>query len=139
MDYRKFGNTYMLRIDVGEEIVDSLKEMCAREGIRLAQVSAIGAADRAAVGVYDLAEKQYHREDLEGFMEIANLSGSVTAMNGEPYIHLHATLADQRNLLHGGHVISLRVGATCEMFVQVLDGAVTREKDEGLGINLWKF
>jgi len=139
MDYRKFGNTYMLRIDVGEEILESLKAMCAREGVRLAQVSAIGAADRAAVGVYDLAEKQYHREDLEGFMEIANLSGSVTEMNGEPYIHLHTTLADQRNILHGGHVISMRVGATCEMFVQVLDGSVTREKDEGLGINLWKF
>ena len=139
MDYRKFGNMYMLRIDVGEEIVESLKEMCAREGIRLAQVSAIGAADRAAVGVYDLAEKQYHREDLEGFMEIANLSGSVTEMNGEPYIHLHATLADQRNILHGGHVISMRVGATCEMFVQALEGSVTRVKDEGLGINLWTF
>ena len=139
MDYRKFGSTYMLRIDVGEEIIESLKAVCAREGVRLAQVSAIGAADRASVGVYDLAEKQYHREDLEGFMEIANLSGSVTEMNGEPYIHLHATLADQRNILHGGHVISMRVGATCEMFVQVLDGSVTREKDESLGINLWKF
>ena len=139
MDYRKFGNTYMLRIDVGEEIVKSLKEMCAREGIRLAQVSAIGAADRASVGVYDLTEKRYHQEDLEGFMEIANLSGSVTEMNGEPYIHLHGTLADQRNILHGGHVISMRVGATCEMFVQAVDGTVTREKDEGLGINLWKF
>ena len=139
MDYRKFGSTYMLRIDVGEEIIESLKAMCAREGVRLAQVSAIGAADRASVGVYDLAEKRYHREDLEGFMEIANLSGSVTEMNGEPYIHLHGTLADQRNVLHGGHVISMRVGATCEMFVQAVDGTVTREKDEGLGINLWKF
>ena len=139
MDYRKFGSTYMLRIDVGEEIIESLKAMCAREGVRLAQVSAIGAADRASVGVYDLAEKRYHREDLEGFMEIANLSGSVTEMNGEPYIHLHATLADQRNILHGGHVISMRVGATCEMFVQALEGSVTRVKDEGLGINLWTF
>ena len=139
MDYRKFGSTYMLRIDVGEEIIESLKAVCAREGVRLAQVSAIGAADRASVGVYDLAEKRYHREDLEGFMEIANLSGSVTEMNGEPYIHLHGTLADQRNILHGGHVISMRVGATCEMFVQAVDGTVTREKDEGLGINLWKF
>ena len=82
MDDRKFGSTYMLRIDVGEEIIESLKAMCAREGVRLAQVSAIGAADRASVGFYDLAEKRYHREDLEGFMEIANLSGSVTEMNG---------------------------------------------------------
>ena len=139
MDYRKFGSTYMLRIDVGEEIIESLKAMCAREGVRLAQVSAIGAADRASVGVYDLAEKRYHRDDLEGFMEIANLSGSVTEMNGEPYIHLHVALADQRNAVHGGHVISMRVGATCEMFVQALEGSVTRVKDEGLGINLWTF
>lgn len=139
MDYRKFGSTYMLRIDVGEEIIESLKAMCAREGVRLAQVSAIGAADKASVGVYDLAEKRYHQEDLEGFMEIASLSGSVTEMNGEPYIHLHAALADQRNAVHGGHVISMRVGATCEMFVQALEGSVTRVKDEGLGINLWTF
>ena len=139
MDYRKFGSTWMLRIDAGEELVESLKAMCAREGIRLAQVSAIGAADKASVGVYDLAEKRYHREDLEGFMEIASLSGSVTEMNGEPYTHLHGTLADQRNVLHGGHVISLRVGATCEMFVRELEGSVTRVKDEGLGINLWTF
>ena len=139
MDYRRFGDTYMLRIDVGEEILQSLKELCEKEGIRLAQVNAIGAADRAAIGVYDLAEQKYHQEDLEGFMEIANLSGSVTEMNGQPYIHLHAALADQRNVVHGGHVISLRVGATCEMFVRVLEGEVTREKDAGLGINLWKF
>ena len=25
------------------------------------------------------------------------------------------------------------------MFVRTLDGAVAREKDEGLGINLWTF
>ena len=139
MEYRHFGDTYMVRIDVGEEILQSLKDLCEKEGIRLAQVSAIGAVDRAAVGVYDLAEQKYHEENLEGFMEIANLSGSVTEMNGQPYIHLHVTLADQKNVLHGGHAISLRVGATCEMFVRALDGAVTREKNADLGINLWKL
>lgn len=139
MQYKRFGNTYMLRIDVGEEIMASLKAMCAQEGIRLARVSAIGAAEGGAIGVYDLAEQRYHREDLEGFMEIASLAGSVTEMNGEPYIHLHATLADQQNVVHGGHVIELRVGATCEMFVDTLEGTVTREKSEELGINLWTF
>ena len=139
MQYRQFGKTWMLRIDVGEEIMGSLAEMCEKEGILLAQVNAIGASDHAVVGVYDLREQQYHREELDGFMEIAGLSGSVTAMNGKPYIHLHAVLADQRNVLHGGHLIEARVGATCEMFVQELDGTVTREKNGELGINLWQF
>ena len=139
MQYRKYGNTYVVRIDVNEEILQSLKQMCEQEEILLAQVSAIGAVDHAIVGVYDLQEKRYHQEETEGFMEITSLSGSVTWMNDQPYIHLHVTMADQKNLLHGGHAIELRVGATCEMFVRVLDGHVIREKDEELGINLWKL
>ena len=139
MQYRQFGDTYMLRIDCGEEILQSLKQMCEQEGIRLAQVSAIGAVDHAIVGVFDLLEKRYHQEETNEFMEIASLSGSVTGMNDQPYIHLHVTMADQKHILHGGHAIELCVGATCEMFVRILDGQVTREKNEELGINLWKL
>ncbi len=139
MQYKQFGDTYMLRIDYGEEILQSLKQMCAQEGIRLAEVSAIGAVDHGVVGVFDLREKRYHQEETNEFMEIASLSGNVTGMNDQPYIHLHVTMADQKHILHGGHAIALRVGATCEMFVRVLDGQVTREKNEELGINLWKL
>ena len=60
-------------------------------------------------------------------------------LTGQPYIHLHVTMADQKNVLHGGHAIELRVGATCEMFVRVLDGQVARERNEELGINLWNL
>lgn len=139
MQYKRFNDTYMLRIDKGEEVIQSLTALCEKEDIRLAEVSAIGAADYAAVGVYDLETGIYHREELPFFMEIASLAGSVTRMNGKPYIHLHTTLADQQNKTHAGHVIELRVGATCEMFVRVLPGEVIRKKDEAVGLNLWEF
>ena len=139
MDYRRYGNTYMVRIDLGEEIVESLKKLCGDEQILLGRVEAIGAADHAVIGVYDLAKKEYYPETIDEFMEIASLNGSITAMDGKSYIHLHATLADQRHGIHGGHVLEMRVGATCEMFITVLDGKVNRQKDEGLGINLWSF
>ena len=139
MDYRKFGNTYLVRMDVGEEIVEQLKALCRDENIRLAQVDAIGAVRQAVIGVYDLEEQAYHREDLEGIMEIAGLQGSVTRMNGEVYPHLHVTLAGQDNRVHAGHVIGLIVGATCEMFVRVLDGEVSRERDKQIGINIIRF
>ena len=139
MQYRKFGNTYMVRIDLGEDIVEYLKKLCEDEHILLGRVEAIGAADHAVIGVYDPGKKEYYPEKTDEFMEIASLNGSITAMDGKPYIHLHATLADRNHVIHGGHVIEMRVGATCEMFVTVLDGAVGRQKDEGLGINLWTF
>ena len=139
MQYRQFGNTYTVRIDLGEDIVESLKKLCEEEHIRLGRVEAIGAADRAVLGIYDPAGKEYDQEEINEFMEIASLNGNITAMDGKPYIHLHATLADRRHAVHGGHVLEMRVGATCEMFVTVLDGRVNRQKDEGLGINLWTF
>ena len=139
MQYKQFGNTYMVRIDLGEDIVESLKKLCEDEHIRLGCVEAIGATDHGVIGVYDLVKKEYYPEKTDAFMEITSLNGNITTMDGKPYIHLHATLADQHHVIHGGHVLELRVGATCEMFVTVLDGEVNRQKDEGLGINLWTF
>ena len=139
MQYKRFGNTYMVRIDLGEDIVENLKNLCEEEHILLGREEAIGATDHAVLGVYDLVKKEYYPEVIDGFMEIASLNGNITAMGGKPYIHLHATLADQNHVIHGGHVLEMRVGATCEMFVTVPDGEVSRQKNEELGINLWTF
>lgn len=139
MLYKKFGDTYLVRIDLGEDIIESLKMLCEDEHIRLGRVEAIGAANHAVLGVYDLKKKEYYPEEINEFMEITSLNGNITAMDGKPYIHLHATLTDQRHTIHGGHVLEMRVGATCEMFVTVLDGEVKRQKEVALGINLWTF
>ena len=139
LQYKQFGNTYMIRIDLGEDIIERLKKICEDEQIHLGRVEAIGATDHAIIGVYDLEKKEYYPEKINEFMEIASLNGNITAMEGKPYIHLHATLADQNHVIHGGHVLEMRVGATCEMFVTVLEGKVNRSRNESLGINLWSF
>ena len=137
MRSRKYENVYAVRIDKGEELMEKLKELCGTESIRFAQVSAIGASERAVLGVYDLAKQEYARESVSGFCEITSLSGSITTVNEAPYIHLHAMLADQQHQIHGGHVLELTVGATCEMFIRVIDATVGRIHDDQLGINLW--
>ncbi len=137
MRSQKFGNVYAVRIDRGEDIVEKLRELCGNENIRFAQVSAIGASEHAVLGVYDLEKREYARETVSGFCEITSLTGSVTSVNEAPYIHLHATLADQRHRIRGGHVLELTVGATCEMFIHVFEAAVGRIHDDQMGINLW--
>lgn len=139
MQYRQFGNIFMVRLDLGEDVIAQLKKLCEEEQIRLGKVEAIGAVDRAVIGVYDLEKKAYYPEEIGEFMEITSLLGNITSMDGKPYIHLHATLADQRHAVHAGHVLEMRVGATCELFITVLDGKVARTRDEGMGINLWTF
>ena len=139
MKYRRFKDTYAVRLDVGEEVMESLKKLAEAERIRAAEVSAIGATDWAVVGVFDREAGAYRKEELDRFMEITSLMGNITEMEGKPYIHLHAMLADQDHGIHGGHVIEMRIGLTCEMFVRVMEGAIEREHSDELGINLWKL
>ena len=47
MEYRKFDDTYVIRIDRGEEIITSLTDFCREEGVKLGSVQALGAAPEA--------------------------------------------------------------------------------------------
>ena len=140
MEYRKFADTYVVRIDKGEEIIASLQALCEKENIQLASVSGIGAADRAVIGLYDVANRQYHKTELEGAMEITSLLGNVTRKDGAVYLHLHINLCDKNMQIIGGHLNECRIGATCEIIVRTIPGQVGRLLDEEVtGLNLFRF
>lgn len=67
MQYKQFGNTYMVRIDLNEDIIESLKKLCVEAHIRLGRVEAIGATGHAMLGVYDLQKKEYYPEEIRLF------------------------------------------------------------------------
>ncbi len=92
MEYRKLGDTIVLCLVRGEDVLASIRAVCNAERVRLAEISALGAADYAEVGVYHLAEKRFLPRTLEGEMEICALTGSVTRRGTELYLHLHGSL-----------------------------------------------
>ena len=73
MEYRRFGNTIVARIDRGEEILAAVREIAGAEHIQLASVSALGATNDFTGGVYNVDEKQYHANDFKGNFEIVSL------------------------------------------------------------------
>ncbi|MBO4378492.1 MAG: DNA-binding protein [Clostridia bacterium] len=139
MEYRRFGDTYVVRMDRGEEILASLTALCEKEDIVLAQVDALGAVDHAAVCVYDVPTKTFFRKEFNEPMEISNLCGTVTRKDGKVYLHLHVTVCDKDLAAHGGHATELRVSATCEMVLRTIPGMVDRRLDENVGLNVFKF
>lgn len=139
MEYKRFENTVVLRIDRGEEITSALKKVSEKENIKLASVSAIGAVDRFTVGLYSVGEKQYKKNTFTGDFEIVSLSGNINTMDGEYYSHLHMSAARSDGSVAGGHLNEAFVSATCEMFITILDGKVDRFHDEITGLNLFKF
>ena len=65
MEYRQFSSKFFVRIDRGEEIVGSLKQLAAQQKITLASVSALGAVGSFTVGVYKVEEKKYYSNSFE--------------------------------------------------------------------------
>ncbi len=139
MEYRRFGDTLVIRMDRGEEVCGTLAGICEKEGVALAEVSALGAVDRAEMAIYDVPTRTFFRRTFEGPMEIGSLTGSVTRKDGKPYLHLHGTVCDSELNAHGGHIVALRVSATCEMIVRAFPGAVGRRMDEEIGLNVFRF
>ena len=139
MEYKRFNNKIVARIDKGEEILTQLLSIAEKEKIKLAAVSAIGATDNFTVGVFKTFEKQYVSHDFTGDYEILSLAGIVTSMNGKPYVHAHMTAAGEGAAVVGGHLNRAIVSVTCEAVINIIEGTVDRQYNDELGINLLKF
>ncbi len=139
MEYGRFGDTVLLRIDRGEEIIETVKKVAEKERIRLASVEALGAVDDFTVGVYDVAAKRYDSKTFTGAFEIVSLVGTITEKDGAFYQHLHMSAGNRDCEVFGGHLNRAVVSVTCEMVIRVLSGAVDRAPDPETGINLIHF
>lgn len=140
MEYRKFDQGYVLRLDPGEEIVASLTRLVEQENVQLGTVSALGAAGDVTIGIFNTKEKQYYSQRYQGDYEISALVGNVTRKEGEPYLHLHITIGNPvTGEVHAGHLTSAVISATLELFLQVWDGQVGRKFSDQVGLNLFEF
>ena len=139
MEYKRFSDAIVVRIDRGEEITEQITAVAKQEGVLLASVEALGATDDFTVGAYHPAEKRYQSNRFCGDFEIVSLIGTITQKDGAPYLHLHMSAADDTGRTVGGHLNSARVSVTCEMVIRPIDGTVDRRMNPEIGINLMRF
>ena len=139
MEYKKIRDDYVIRFDKGEEILERLAKFAQIEQVGTAQVSAIGASNDFRIGVLNTSTKEYTTMDCSGDYEIISLNGNITSKDDKPYLHLHGSFSNADRQVVAGHILKLVVSVTCEMFVRVFDGIVTREMSESVGVNTLKF
>lgn len=139
MEYRKFQNKIIVRMDKGEEILEKVREVAEKEKIKLADISALGAVSEFTVGVFDTEAKEYHANEFKGSFEIVSLTGTINTMNDEFYCHLHMSAGNEKGQMFGGHLNKAIISATCEMVITLIEGRVDRRFEEKVGLNLFQF
>lgn len=133
------GEILALRLERGEEIVQSVLGAAHAHGVRAGFVGGIGAVSGAVIGFFDPETRAYKEITFSEPMEILQLSGNLAQKDGEPYAHLHVALASELGQAFGGHLVSATVSVTAEIFVQVLHTTFTRTFSEEVGLNLLGF
>jgi len=139
MDYKQFGDKVIFRLDKGEEIIDSLKTICKELNITLGTISGIGATNKITIGLLNTLSKKYQSNEFTGDHEITSLNGNVTTMNNEIYLHIHVTICTIEHKALSGHLASAIISVTFEGVIDIIDGKVTREFNDNVGVNLLKF
>jgi len=115
------GSRWMLRLDEGQDLFDTISGFAQREGIRAGTVVfGIGMFRQATLGYWD--GSQYQPREITIPHEVLSLHGSIARAGGVPSLHLHAALAGPDHTVVGGHLLRATVGAIQEILVETFPG-----------------
>ena len=144
MEYRKYGDTYYVRMDRGDEIIANILSLCGKENISSCTYSGIGGCGSAEIQTFIPETGQFETRTIEGMLELLNLNGNtVSDDEGRLYHHTHAVFAykdGEEHKVTGGHMKSIVVLYTAEITLRpVTGGQIGRAFDPETGTGFWRF
>jgi len=132
------GTVHLLRLSHGADLYDEMSRFVIDNDIRAATVTFLGAVQRASLRYYDQEAGEYRDFVIDEPLEVVSGVGNVSLLDGRPFLHIHAALADARGHAHGGHVNTGTAVFALEATIQELEGEPPiRLPDDCTGLTLW--
>lgn len=130
---------HVTRIPKGSDLLLFIQDFVRAQDIRSGWLSGIGAVDRAVVGYYDQKERSYQTLILDAPMEVLNLTGNVSLVDGQPMVHAHVTLSDSQGRALGGHLKDSTMVFAFELCItEFLRELIERVPEPETGLLLWR-
>jgi uncharacterized protein len=127
MQYRDAPFGYILILERGDEVLESLTRFALETGVRGAGLSGIGAVERLTLGFYRLEEQAYERQTWEEDLEVASLSGNIAEVDGGPFPHVHGVFGRRDFSTVGGHLFEAVVSVAVELCVVTAPDPLRRQ------------
>jgi len=133
MEYTRNDNRLIVRLEPGEKVVESLKELREREDITDGFLRGIGAVDHAVLGHYDVDAQSYKEETFSGQYEVTSFLGNI----GPDKVHTHIQLGTDTFECIGGHCAEATVSGTFEIEILAGEAELTHTYDEQTGLDVF--
>lgn len=129
------GDVVVVALAPGEEIVASLLEVAGANKITGGSLTGLGSTREVELAFFDPAKKEYVPRTFKEPMEIGNMVGNFSMLDGEHHVHVHMTVSGPELIAFTGHLNRGVVGTACEIYVRKFGRDVTRVKDSEAGFN----
>ncbi|RDZ38428.1 DUF296 domain-containing protein [Haloferax sp. Atlit-47N] len=133
MDYVNEGDTVVVRLDPGEQVLDSLAAVRDELDIEHGFLTGIGAVDAVTLGHYDVDDQEYLEEEFTGQFEVTSFLGNI----GPDKIHTHIQVGTRDFETLGGHCSGARVSGTFEVVIHLGETPLTHHLDERTGLDVF--
>ncbi len=137
MKSRKVTGGYLVRLEKGEEAIETLTAFIAKKKIPCGIFLGIGAIQNVELGYFDLKVNRYRTRKVRGSVEVVSLMGNISYVDKKPFVHAHITVAGPDQKLLGGHFFKGKVSVTLEIYIQVINRRLNRFHDPAMGFNFW--
>lgn len=137
--YKKVDNKYIVSINNHAEVANALTEFCKDKGIQSGSISGIGAINELTLRFFNPSTKTYTDKTFREQMEISDLTGNISSMDGKVYLHLHITVGRSDYSALAGHLLAATLNGAGEFVVEDYGETVTRLYNAELGLNCYNF
>jgi|TARA_Y100000389_G_scaffold81855_1_gene78448 uncharacterized protein len=134
MQFQKIDNSYIVHVEKGEKVIDTLTQFCKDRSITSGQLSGIGAVKNIDIGAYDINTKNYIHKIYDSVLELLSFQGNVAIKDDNPFIHAHITLGNHNMEVSGGHLFEMEVAAVGEFIIHDFKDKTRREFNEDIGL-----
>lgn len=132
MKFADYSKGYVLKLEPGEELHETLLAFTTKKRIPSAFFQGIGGLTNIELGYFNLENNDYDRHSFEGNYELICANGNISDANGKHFAHTHVVLSDEKCQTLSGHFFRGIVTITVEIFLFPVDIAMIRKPDEKL-------
>jgi uncharacterized protein len=136
---RKVDQIYIVSVKDGSGIVDALTDFVKSQNILAGEITGIGAVSEATLRFFRPSDKNYADKTFNEQMEMTNISGNVSEIEGKPVLHLHITLGREDYTALAGHLLDAKIRGAGEFIFYPLNTRLVKVKNEEVGINFYDF
>ncbi|MGM9991429.1 MAG: PPC domain-containing DNA-binding protein [Candidatus Bruticola sp.] len=140
MQWKRNGELVLVTMIPGDKLKDSILQAAKEAGLESAVVSGLGGVRNIELGLAKADLSGYDTVCFHGAWELVSLTGNISSLKGEPFLHAHAALGGVNGEMKGGHLIEAEINVTAEIFLYPLAEPVKRGVSPYFdGIKVWNF